>query len=76
MVLVGNQGWEYVGLGRAWQFLMVAGSSAWFALLWTLVCARSMADAAVTPVVRTVPGGGTGNSAVLRPSAVHLAKDN
>jgi nitric oxide reductase subunit B len=30
---LGNQGWEYLDLGRAWQFLMVAGFLLWAALL-------------------------------------------
>ncbi len=34
---LGNQGWEYLELGRVWQYLLVAGLFAWFALLWSLV---------------------------------------
>jgi nitric oxide reductase subunit B len=48
----GNQGWEYLELGRVWQYLLVAGLAAWFALLWTLVRSGSLADAAVKPIVR------------------------
>jgi nitric oxide reductase subunit B len=48
----GNQGWEYLELGRVWQYLLVAGLSAWFALLWTLVRSGTLADPAVRPIVR------------------------
>jgi nitric oxide reductase subunit B len=48
----GNQGWEYLELGRVWQYLLVAGLSAWFGLLWTLVRPRALAQAAVKPIVQ------------------------
>src|SRR5581483_10942360 len=32
---LGNQGWEYLELGRLWQYLLVVGLLAWFALLWS-----------------------------------------
>jgi len=31
---IGNQGWEYLELGRAWQILLAIGLVFWFALLW------------------------------------------
>jgi nitric oxide reductase subunit B len=37
---LGNQGWEYLELGRLWQVLLVVGLFAWFAMLWTLVRPR------------------------------------
>ncbi|WP_235577651.1 cbb3-type cytochrome c oxidase subunit I [Rhodanobacter sp. Root480] len=37
---LGNQGWEYLELGRLWQVLLVIGLFAWFAMLWTLVRPR------------------------------------
>jgi nitric oxide reductase subunit B len=49
---LGNQGWEYLELGRVWQILLVAGLFAWFALLWSLVRPRSLADRAAQPIVR------------------------
>ena len=49
---LGNQGWEYLELGRIWQYLLVAGLFAWFALLWTLVRPRALSDAAARPIVR------------------------
>jgi nitric oxide reductase subunit B len=49
---LGDQGWEYLELGRIWQFLLVAGLSIWFVLLWTLVRPRSLAQPAARPIVR------------------------
>jgi nitric oxide reductase subunit B len=30
----GNQGWEYLEIGRAWQILLAIGLVFWFSLLW------------------------------------------
>ena len=49
---LGNQGWEYLELGRVWQYLLVVGLLAWFALLWTLVRPRVLVNAAAAPIVR------------------------
>ena len=49
---IGNQGWEYLELGRLWQMLLVAGLLVWFLLLWLLVRPRSLAEAAARPIVR------------------------
>ena len=49
---LGNQGWEYLELGRVWQVLLVAGLFGWFALLWSLVRPRALADRAAQPIVR------------------------
>ena len=48
---LGNQGWEYLELGRVWQYLLVAGLFVWFALLWKLVGRRTLAEPASRPVV-------------------------
>ncbi|MEO8062882.1 MAG: cbb3-type cytochrome c oxidase subunit I [Pseudomonadota bacterium] len=48
----GNQGWEYLELGRLWQILLVVGLIAWFALLWSLVRPRALANRAAQPIVR------------------------
>ncbi len=48
----GNQGWEYLELGRVWQILLVAGLFVWFALLWSLVRPHSLTDRAAQPIVR------------------------
>ncbi|MES2162049.1 MAG: cbb3-type cytochrome c oxidase subunit I [Pseudomonadota bacterium] len=49
---LGNQGWEYLELGRVWQYLLVAGLFGWFGLLWTLVRPRALAQPAVRPIVQ------------------------
>ena len=49
---LGNQGWEYLELGRVWQVLLVVGMFVWFALLWLLVRPRALTDRASQPIVR------------------------
>ncbi|MBL0142465.1 MAG: cbb3-type cytochrome c oxidase subunit I [Betaproteobacteria bacterium] len=49
---LGDQGWEYLELGRLWQFLLVVGLLLWFVLLWRLVQPRTLADPAAKPLVR------------------------
>jgi len=48
----GNQGWEYLELGRVWQYLLVAGLFAWFAMLGTLVRSRALAEPVSKPIVK------------------------
>jgi len=48
----GNQGWEYLELGRVWQVLLVVGLSMSFVLLWMLLRPRTLAQQAVRPIVR------------------------
>jgi len=48
----GDQGWEYLELGRVWQYLLVAGLFVWFGLLWTLVRPRALAHPTVKPIVQ------------------------
>ena len=47
----GSQGWEYLELGRLWQYLLVAGLFVWFALLWILVRPRALTQPAAQPIV-------------------------
>lgn len=49
---IGNQGWEYLELGRLWQYLLVVGLVGWFTMLWILVRPRALADPAVKPIVK------------------------
>jgi len=49
---LGNQGWEYLELGRLWQYLLAAGLLLWFALLWQLARPRAVADPAARPLAR------------------------
>jgi nitric oxide reductase subunit B len=39
---LGNQGWEYLELGRIWQYLLVVGLLAWFVILWALARPRAV----------------------------------
>jgi nitric oxide reductase subunit B len=47
----GNQGWEYLELGRFWQYVLVIGLFAWFGILWTLMRSRCLAVPASAPIV-------------------------
>ncbi len=49
---LGNQGWEYLELGRIWQYLLVAGLLVWFAMLWALARTRAVADPAARPLAK------------------------
>ncbi|MDB5822704.1 MAG: nitric oxide reductase large subunit [Herminiimonas sp.] len=49
---LGNQGWEYLELGRAWQYLLVVGLCIWFAILWALVRPKALAQPEAKPLVR------------------------
>lgn len=48
----GNQGWEYLEIGRFWQYLLVAGLLAWFAILWWLARPRTVANPEARPLAR------------------------
>jgi nitric oxide reductase subunit B len=39
---LGNQGWEFLELGRIWQVLLVVGLFAWFGVLWALARPRNV----------------------------------
>jgi len=43
---LGNQGWEYLELGRIWQVLLIVGLFVWFAMLWTLARPRQVSEQA------------------------------
>jgi nitric oxide reductase subunit B len=49
---LGNQGWEYLELGRIWQYLLVVGLLVWFAMLWTLARPRAVANPAARPLAK------------------------
>jgi nitric oxide reductase subunit B len=49
---LGDQGWEYLELGRVWQYLLVAGLLAWFAVLRQLVRRATLARPAAAPIAR------------------------
>ncbi len=48
----GNQGWEYLELGRFWQYVMVAGLLAWFGMLWRLARPGEVANPQARPIAR------------------------
>jgi nitric oxide reductase subunit B len=48
---LGNQGWEYLELGRIWQYLLVVGLVVWFGMLWMLVRPRMLNEPAAKPLV-------------------------
>ena len=47
----GDQGWEYLDLGRAWQFLLALGLG-----LWVLLLYRALAPAFQNPARREISG--------------------
>lgn len=49
---LGNQGWEYLELGRIWQYLLVLGLLVWFGVLWWVVRPSKVDNAAAWPIVR------------------------
>ncbi|MCK9516614.1 MAG: cbb3-type cytochrome c oxidase subunit I [Ottowia sp.] len=48
----GNQGWEYLELGRAWQFLLIAGLFVWFLMLLWVLRGGAVEDERARPIVR------------------------
>ncbi|MFC5526967.1 nitric-oxide reductase large subunit [Rhodanobacter ginsengisoli] len=49
---LGDQGWEYLELGRIWQYLLVVGLLVWFAILWLLARPRAVANVAARPLAK------------------------
>ena len=49
---LGNQGWEYLELGRLWQYLLVIGLLVWFALLWWVARPSKVDNVEARPIVR------------------------
>ncbi|MEO8803160.1 MAG: cbb3-type cytochrome c oxidase subunit I [Rudaea sp.] len=49
---LGNQGWEYLELGRIWQYLLVIGLLVWFAVLFWLARPRNVENVEARPIVR------------------------
>lgn len=49
---LGNQGWEYLELGRAWQYLLVIGLLVWFAVLYWVARPSKVANPSVRPIGR------------------------
>jgi nitric oxide reductase subunit B len=49
---LGNQGWEYLELGRVFQYLLVGGLLIWFAMLWKLARPRTVTNPEARPIAR------------------------
>ncbi len=49
---LGNQGWEYLELGRIWQYLLVIGLVVWFALLWWVARPSKVDNVEARPIVK------------------------
>ncbi len=49
---LGNQGWEYLELGRIWQYLLVLGLLVWFGVLWWVVRPSKVENVDAWPIVR------------------------
>ncbi|MGV8943002.1 nitric-oxide reductase large subunit [Thermomonas sp.] len=49
---LGNQGWEYLELGRIWQYLLAIGLLVWFAMLWWVARPAKVDDVEARPIVR------------------------
>ncbi|MBA2077393.1 cbb3-type cytochrome c oxidase subunit I [Rhodanobacter sp. PCA2] len=49
---LGNQGWEYLELGRIWQYLLIVGLLVWFAVLYWVARPATIANQDVKPIGR------------------------
>ena len=65
----GNQGWEYLEIGRVWQILLAIGLVFWFVLLWRDVRAGAARPGAPR-LVRVLPHRRGGDPGVLPAGAV------
>jgi nitric oxide reductase subunit B len=48
---LGNQGWEYLELGRIWQYLLAVGLLVWFAMLWWVARPAKVDNVEARPIV-------------------------
>jgi nitric oxide reductase subunit B len=49
---IGDQGWEYLEIGRLWQILLIAGLLVWFAMLFWLCRPSKVVDPNARPIAR------------------------
>jgi nitric oxide reductase subunit B len=49
---LGDQGWEFLEIGRLWQYLLIAGLLVWFGMLWWLARPRNVANPDARPLAR------------------------
>ena len=73
---IGNQGWEFLELGRLWQYLLIAGLFAWFALLLWVARPRSVVDPNARPIVRMFLFGALAIPVFYIPAVFYGAETN
>lgn len=49
---LGNQGWEYLELGRIWQYLLIVGLLVWFAVLYWVARPSKVERPGARPIAR------------------------
>src|SRR6185437_14880434 len=49
---LGDQGWEYLELGRIWQYLLIVGLLVWFAVLYWVARPSKVARPGARPIAR------------------------
>jgi nitric oxide reductase subunit B len=74
--LFGNQGWEYLEIGRFWQYLLVAGLLGWFALLWWIARPSRVTNVHARPLARMFLFGALAIPVFYVPALFFGAKTN
>ncbi|RYE51829.1 MAG: nitric-oxide reductase large subunit, partial [Hyphomicrobiales bacterium] len=74
--LFGNQGWEYLEIGRFWQYLLVVGLLAWFALLWWIARPSQVSNVHARPIARMFLFGALAIPVFYVPALFFGAKTN
>lgn len=74
--LFGNQGWEYLEIGRFWQYLLVVGLLAWFALLWWIARPSQVTNVHARPIARMFLFGALAIPVFYVPALFFGAKTN
>jgi len=74
--LFGNQGWEYLEIGRFWQYLLVAGLLGWFALLWWIARPSQVTNIHARPIARMFLFGALAIPVFYVPALFFGAKTN
>jgi len=74
--LFGNQGWEYLEIGRFWQYLLVVGLLGWFALLWWIARPSQVTNIHARPIARMFLFGALAIPVFYIPALFFGAKTN
>lgn len=72
----GNQGWEFLELGRFWQYLLIAGLMVWFCMLWTLIRPQTLNNRDARPITRMFMLAALAIPAFYIPALFYGAKTN